>query len=134
MSKSVKILFVKTFCVIKMLGDLMFKIRLKKIRESKGLSQKQLAIFLDVSQGAVGNWESGTRMPNLEILGKIADYFDVTTDYLLGKEDCELQPDSIDSVIYEELQKMTDSEKEEILAFINFTKSKRESSQNIGAK
>lgn len=134
MSKSVKILFVKTFCVIKMLGDLMFKIRLKKIRESKGLSQKQLAIFLDVSQGAIGNWESGTRMPNLDILGKIADYFDVTTDYLLGKEDCELQPDSIDSVIYEELQKMTDSEKEEILAFINFTKSKRESSQNIGAK
>ena len=117
-----------------MLGDLMFKIRLKKIRESKGLSQKQLAIFLDVSQGAIGNWESGTRMPNLDILGKIADYFDVTTDYLLGKEDCELQPDSIDSVIYEELQKMTDSEKEEILAFINFTKSKRESSQNIGAK
>ena len=62
----------------------MFNLRLKDLRESKGMSQQQLANYLNVSQGSVGNWESGTREPNFEILNKIASYFNVTVDYLLN--------------------------------------------------
>lgn len=65
----------------------MFQIKLKMLRESIGLSQASLARVIGTSQGAVGNWESGIRQPNLEMLSKLADYFDVSVDFLLGRED-----------------------------------------------
>lgn len=65
----------------------MFYQKLKELREEKGLLQKQLATELDVSQGCIGKWETGTREPSLNMLIKIAKYFNVTTDYLLGLED-----------------------------------------------
>ena len=63
---------------------IMFKIRLKELRESKKISQAKFAKELGISQGSVGNWESGIREPNFQMIEKIADYFDVPIDYLLG--------------------------------------------------
>lgn len=65
----------------------MFQIRLKLLRESLGISQHALARELGTSQGAIGNWESGIRQPNLDMLVKLASYFGVSTDFLLGRED-----------------------------------------------
>lgn len=65
----------------------MFQIRLKKLREDAGFTQAALSKKLGVSQGTIGNWESGTREPNLDTLQQIANYFHVSTDYLLGKTD-----------------------------------------------
>ena len=65
----------------------MFQIRLKMLRESLGISQHALACELGTSQGAIGNWESGIRQPNLDMLSKLASYFNVSTDFLLGRED-----------------------------------------------
>lgn len=62
----------------------MFRIRLKQLRESKGLSQYAFAQKMGVAQSTVGNWESGKREPNYSTLQKLADYFGVSTDYLLG--------------------------------------------------
>lgn len=64
----------------------MFSIRLKELREKKGISQRELAKDLGVSQGTVGNWESATREPNFETVKRIAEYFGVSTDYILGTE------------------------------------------------
>lgn len=61
----------------------MFRIRLKTLREEKGLSQAAFAKDFGVAQSTVGNWEAGTREPNFETVQKIADYFDVSVDYLL---------------------------------------------------
>ena len=51
------------------------------------LSQKRLADVLTTNNSSICDWERGRSQPDLETLAKIANYFDVTTDYLLGLED-----------------------------------------------
>ena len=65
----------------------MFSIRLKELRMNKGLSQRELASIFKVSTGTVGNWEVGTREPDYTTLMKLANFFNVSVDYLLGRED-----------------------------------------------
>lgn len=64
----------------------MFNTRLKELRKNAGLSQKALADMLFVSQAAVAKWELDKSTPTPEMLVKIAEVFNVTTDYLLGTE------------------------------------------------
>ena len=64
-----------------------FSLKLKELRERCGLSQAALAKELGVGVGSVGMWESTDRIPPARKLVKIANYFNVTTDYLLGRED-----------------------------------------------
>lgn len=63
----------------------MFKERFKTLRQSKGLSQYRLADELGISRARISNYELGEREPNFSTLCMIADYFGVTTDYLLGR-------------------------------------------------
>lgn len=65
----------------------MFRIRLKQLREDAKYSQYGFAETFGVAQSTVGNWESGTREPNIETMEKLADFFNVTVDYLLGREE-----------------------------------------------
>lgn len=65
----------------------MFSIRLKELREESGLSQYSFAAKLGIAQSTVGNWEAGKREPNLDMIGRLADFFKVSTDYLLGRTD-----------------------------------------------
>ena len=64
----------------------MLSTKLKELRAKKDMSQAELAEILGVTQQAVGRWEKELNMPDIETLKKIADYFHVTTDYLLGNE------------------------------------------------
>ncbi|MCI9509198.1 MAG: helix-turn-helix transcriptional regulator [Angelakisella sp.] len=64
----------------------MFATRIKILRLSKELNQVQLAEFLGVKKQSVSNWENDNIMPSIEMLMKIADFFHVTTDYLLGRD------------------------------------------------
>ena len=64
-----------------------FPTRLKELRIQNVKSQKDLAHILNVSQNAIYNWENGKREPSLDMLKKIADYFEVSFDYLMGFED-----------------------------------------------
>lgn len=59
--------------------------RIATLRKSRGLSQKEAAAALGVSQGLLSHYENGIRECGLEFLGKLADYFEVSTDYLLGR-------------------------------------------------
>ena len=61
--------------------------RLKNLRESEGLKQTELAEKLNLTSAALSQYEKGVREPNSEMLKKIADYFDVSTDFLLGRID-----------------------------------------------
>ena len=69
--------------------------RLREIRKLSGLTMKELGIRIGVSESAISQYETGKRQPDYETLLKIADYFGVSVDYLLGKdekaEDSELQ-------------------------------------------
>ncbi|MBQ9200641.1 MAG: helix-turn-helix transcriptional regulator [Lachnospiraceae bacterium] len=58
---------------------------LKQLRLSKGKSQIELCSDLNIEQGTLANYENDRRVPKLDILIKIADYFDVSVDYLLSR-------------------------------------------------
>ena len=60
--------------------------RIKELRLEKGLSQTELAKILFVNQTAVSQWERGATTPSPNMLRTLADYFHVTTDFLLGHE------------------------------------------------
>lgn len=64
------------------LGELM-----AELRQDRGLTQKQLGKILSVSTGTISNYENGVHYPDLEKLVRLADYFQVSTDYLLGRQD-----------------------------------------------
>lgn len=61
-----------------------FSNRLKKLRVSKGLTQRELGSFLDVTQNAIFNWETGRTEPSAETIERIANYFKVSPAYLMG--------------------------------------------------
>ena len=60
---------------------------IKELRLEEGISQRELGNRLNVCNQTVSFWESGQREPDLDTLLKIAKYFQVSTDYLLGNED-----------------------------------------------
>lgn len=59
--------------------------RLKELRKEKGLKQQELADEINVSKSAIGMYELGKRLPPSDVLEKLADFFGVTSDYLLGR-------------------------------------------------
>ena len=61
--------------------------RLKALREEIKLSQLELADKLNMSQQAISAYENNKREPDIETIKKLADFFNVSTDYLLGKTD-----------------------------------------------
>ena len=60
---------------------------IKRLRLTKGLNQVEFAKVLGVTQQCVSNWENDNVVPSIEMLEKIADFFAVSTDYLLGRVD-----------------------------------------------
>lgn len=60
--------------------------RLKELRIEKGLGQVELSEAINVSKGIISLWENGLREPKLSNLIIMAQYFDVTIDYLAGIE------------------------------------------------
>ncbi len=64
-----------------------FSQRIKELRIYRNISQQELATILGVNQRTISNWEVRDIEPDYDILVLIANYFDVTTDYLLGRED-----------------------------------------------
>ena len=64
-----------------------FRERLKELRRLKGITQKQLADIIGTNNSSISDWECGRTEPSVEAIIKLALYFDVTSDYLLGIED-----------------------------------------------
>lgn len=60
--------------------------KLRELRKEKGKTLKEVAGEIGVTLSAYSNYEQGIRQPSYEILKKICDYYDVTSDYLLGLE------------------------------------------------
>lgn len=65
----------------------MFDEVIRDLRMNRGLNQVELAKDLFVTKQCVSNWENGNIVPSVEMLIKIARYFSVSTDYLLGLDD-----------------------------------------------
>lgn len=63
------------------------KNKIADLRKEKGLSQRQLAKELGTSQANLSRWEQGLNEPSIIECWKIADYFDVSIDFLCGKKE-----------------------------------------------
>ena len=102
---------------------------LKKCREEKCLTQQQMADLLGIQRPTYTRYESGERQPDFQTVLKISQVLGVTTDYLLGNSDTPLsldqQLEGIDFALYGEVHDLTDEEKQDILNFVKYTKSKR---------
>ena len=61
--------------------------RLKKLRKEKNISQLKLATDLNMNQNTISRYENKEREADYETLIKMADYFDVSLDYMLGRTD-----------------------------------------------
>ena len=63
-------------------------VAIRDIRLAKGITQKTLAEKLDVTPNAISQWENGTRNPSLEIVRRLAEILQCTTDDILRVKDC----------------------------------------------
>lgn len=99
---------------------------LKKLRLEAGTTQQQLADYIMVSQQSVNKYENHDVEPDIDILIKIADYFGVSVDYLVGRteirempKDCCMSFDDINErVIVELVRKLTKKQKEALIDLI----------------
>lgn len=110
-------------------GIAVLQIRLKELREKKGISQYKLASDLGVAQSTVGMWENGKNRPESATLSALADYFQVSVDYLLGRESAasplDSQLEGVDFALYGEVRDLSEEEKQDILDYIRFKKNQR---------
>lgn len=108
---------------------------LRQLRLERGVSQDVVAEACDISRVALTRYENGQRLPRIEIASRLADYYGVSVDYLLGNDN---DPKSVQSVpdpapvsegeqirqqIFLELQELPDSLSENALQYIRFLKS-----------
>lgn len=82
--------------------------RLRKLRNEKGMYGEELGKILNVTKVAISKWENDLRFPDKDTLIKIAEYFNVSLDYLLGKSDTR----QIENI--EDSQKLTPKDKKDI--------------------
>ena len=108
----------------------MFGQNLRYLRRDHHMKQSDLAAILGTSTGTIGNWEVGLREPDFQMLQRIAEYFHVSTDYLLGltkekapagdpaEASAPTREQMIDTII-QIYRTMSDAEKLDFLARLN---------------
>jgi len=94
--------------------------KIKALREARKISREELAKKLDISYWALSKYETNEREPDYKTLVLIADFFKVSTDYLLGRiNEPELNIDNV-------LSGFSDEEKKEIFDFVTFMRKKHQ--------
>lgn len=86
-------------------------VRITKLRKDSRLTQQELADKLGITRAALSHYEKDRREPDSDTLVKISDFFDVTTDYILGKTDGNAKSKTVNSA-YHEYEKLTEEEKD----------------------
>lgn len=96
----------------------MFSKRIEKLREKEKITQKSLAVKLGIARTTYSGYENGAREPDLETLKKIADYFEVSIDFLVGRTD---DPNMYFSEEYKKLHNIIDLNEPEDIKKIKLT-------------
>lgn len=120
-----------------------FSQNLKDLRKKYHLSQVALASTLNVTQQAVGKWETGKSTPDYGTLIQLADLFHVSIDYLLGHEVA--QPESSagaaatastdeEKLLLQQYNALNSEEKASARIYMNYMRAQREAAENPGMK
>lgn len=101
--------------------------RLKMLRQKMNLTQKQLGKKLGLSNKTISNYENGDRQPDNETLLKLAEFFGVSVNYLLGETDNpKLLDDTIVILTDKDLENMPPEVQETVLSIIDTIKRKHD--------
>lgn len=112
-------------------------VRLQMLRKDAKISQQKLADAIGVSRSTIAMWESAASQPDNQLLQSLADYFDVSVDYLLGRTDekspgqsnsPELDMDSIEYALYGTARELDEDEKQQLLELAKLMRKKRKES------
>ena len=103
------------------------KNNLKQIRNSKNLLQTRVAMDLNITQETVSSYETGRVFPSSDMLIKLADYYNTSIDYLLGRTDYDMpintiKPQNIsdsDFVLLSKINKLTIANKKQVEGYID---------------
>ena len=96
---------------------------LRKLRDRHDMTQEALGKLLNVTQSTIAYYESGKKQPTLETLIIIADYFEVSTDFLLNRTNVISTTSEIsksDSELLNKINKLSDENRKEIESYINY--------------
>lgn len=99
-----------------------FATRLRELRKTNNVSQQKLSKYLNFGYTAIANYESGRNQPSLDTVKKIAQYFDVTVDYLIGASDYPRRENDItdkESELLGIFRRINEEEKEALLKIIS---------------
>lgn len=99
-----------------------FATRLRELRKVNNISQQKLSSYLNFGYTAIANYESGRNQPSLDTVKKIAQYFDVTVDYLIGASDYQRRGNEItekEAELLEIFRRMNEEEKDALLKVVN---------------
>ncbi|MFB0637471.1 helix-turn-helix domain-containing protein [Bacillus rugosus] len=119
--------------------------RLVELRKSKKLTQQGLADKLKITRSSLSQYEIGNRQPDYETLKKIADFFEVTTDYLLGysntkpvveeeKTPYNVTDDPDLQIAFKEAADFSEEARRQTIDFINYLKEKEKSKGRKSSK
>lgn len=100
-----------------------FNERLFELRHQRDLSQAELAQYVGLNKQTISQYERGVRRPDLDILSILCDFFNVSTDYILGKSNVTIR--YVDSSDLEKLC-ITDTERDLVIAYRRAPESRRE--------
>lgn len=119
----------------RMFGDIFKELRLEKSpNQDEAISQEKIADDLNVSQGLISKWESHQSTPSPEMLDYIADYFNVSTDFLIGRTSMKNNPmDGLNEmqqykILFDKDDKLTEDQK---MFFMNFLEEKHKAVDDI---
>lgn len=100
-------------------------LRIEELRKKMGLSQEDLAKKLNMTQQRISAYEKGKREPDLETLKLFADFFNVSTDYLLGKSDIRNIEEDFKFAYHKETEGLSEDEIKEALEFYKLVKNRK---------
>lgn len=87
---------------------------LRILRKEKGISMKALGDCIGVAESTISQYETGKRQPDLETLSKLSDFFGVTTDYLIGRNEETPQLDAEALEIYNTISQLSQENQKRI--------------------
>ena len=85
--------------------------RLKELREERNLTQNDVATAINTTRTNIGRWEKGINEPSANFIMQLADFFEVSVDYLIGRVDDDI-------ISYENKNVFTDKEKRLLKVFM----------------
>jgi transcriptional regulator with XRE-family HTH domain len=98
--------------------------RLRLLREEQKMAQKEIASLLGLTYSAIGKYETDSNKPSSDTIHKLADYFHVSSDYLLGRSNIRLSAEELIDQNKDMISDLPETARKEIIDFVGYIRNK----------